>query len=450
VGTTKGSARPQTDQAVSGISFQEDPGSRNRAFRTLSRKDRLAELALEAGLDGAEVRTLLGMPLSFANADQMVENAVGVLGVPLGVALNFVVNGREHVVPMAIEEPSVIAAASYGARIVRDAGGFTASAEPPVMIGQLQIVNVRDLDDACARLREATPRLLALADDVHPNLVARGGGARAIELRPLPDTPCGPMLVVHLLVDVVDAMGANAVNAMVEAMAPVAGALAGGEPRLRILSNLADRRLARASAAIPVGLLRARSLDGAEVARRVVEAWALAAADPYRAATHNKGIMNGVDAVALATGNDWRGIEAGAHAYAARDGRYGPLSQWQLDGEALVGTIELPLAVATVGGHLDLNPRVRLALQILGLGSARELAAVMAAVGLAQNLAALRALVTDGIQRGHMALHARGVVASAGVPPALRAEVTERLIASGEIKLARARAIFDELAGRSR
>jgi hydroxymethylglutaryl-CoA reductase len=258
------------------------------------------------------------------------------------------------------------------------------------------------------------------------------------------------MLVVHLLVDVVDAMGANAVNAMVEAVASLAAALAGGEPRLRILSNLADRRLARASASIPTGLLGAGSLRGGEVARRIVEAWALAAADPYRAATHNKGIMNGIDAVALATGNDWRGIEAGAHAYAARDGRYGPLSAWQCEGQTLVGTIELPLAVATVGGHLDLNPRVRLGLQLLGVESARELAAVMAAVGLAQNLAALRALVTDGIQRGHMALHARGVVASAGVPPALRAAVTERLIASGEIKLARARAILSELAGRAR
>jgi hydroxymethylglutaryl-CoA reductase len=450
VGTTRGVVRPRADQAVSHIAFGASDPPPPRSFRTLSREDRLIELALAAGLDDADVQTLLGAPLSFENADQMVENAVGVLGLPFGIALNFRVNGRDHVVPMAVEEPSVIAAASYGARIVRDAGGFTASAAPPIMIGQLQIVAVPDLEGACARLREATPRLLALADAVHPNLVRRGGGARAIELRPLPETPCGPMLVLHLLVDVGDAMGANAVNAMVEAVAPLASALADGEPRLRILSNLADQRLARAAARIPTALLATGSLGGGEVARRIVEAWALAAADPYRAATHNKGIMNGSEAVALATGNDWRGIEAGAHAYAARDGRYGPLSTWQLDGQTLAGTIELPLAVATVGGHLDLNPRVRLGLQLLGVESARELATVMAAVGLGQNLAALRALVTDGIQRGHMALHARGVVASAGVPPALREAVTERLIASGEIKLARARAILNELAGRTR
>ena len=447
MGITVDMSRPVADRTVSS-------GSADRQatpFRTLPRQARLARVAALSGLDPAEVEAaLLGEPLSFAVADEMVENAVGVLGVPLGFALNFRVNDRDVLVPMAVEEPSVIAAASYGARIVRSAGGFTASAEPPVMIGQIQLVGLDDLDAAAARLRAAGPALLAAADAVHPNLVRRGGGARGLELRPLPDTPCGPMLVVHVLLDVADAMGANAVNATVEAIAPLVAELAGGEVRLRILSNLADRRLARAKARIPVDLLTTRAFAGREVAVRIVEAWALAAADPYRAATHNKGIMNGIDAVALATGNDWRGIEAGAHAHAARDGRYGPLTSWSLEGETLVGAIALPLAVGTVGGHLALNPRVRVALRVLGVRSSRELAAIMASVGLGQNLAALRALVTDGIQRGHMALHARGVVAAAGVPPGLREVVTERLIASGEIKLGRAREILASLAGGAR
>jgi len=240
-------------------------------------------------------------------------------------------------------------------------------------------------------------------------MARRGCGARSIEVRELATTPCGPALVLHLAVDVGDAMGANVVNTMVEALAPEVTALTGGEVRLCILSNLADRRLARARAQIPWSVLDTGSFSGREVAERVVEAWALAAADPYRAATHNKGVMNGIDAVALATGNDWRGIEAGAHAWAACRGGYGPLTTWSLEGETLLGSIELPLAVAIVGGHLDLNPRARLSLKLLGAESARDLAAVMAAVGLAQNFAALRALVTDGIQRGHMALHARGL-----------------------------------------
>jgi hydroxymethylglutaryl-CoA reductase len=273
----------------------------------------------------------------------------------------------------------------------------------------------------------------------------RGGGARALEIRSLPDTPAGAMLVVHVIVDVGDAMGANAVNSMVEALAPLVEEVTGGEARLRILSNLADQRIARARACLPFPLLATSTLEGGAVAARIVEAWAFAAADPYRAATHNKGIMNGIDAVALATGNDWRAIEAGAHAYAARAGRYAPLSRWTIEGDRLVGAIELPLAVATVGGNLEANPRARLALRLLGVGSARELAAVMAAAGLGQNLAALRALVTDGIQRGHMALHARGLAVAAGAREELVDDVAERLIASGEIKLAKAREILSSV-----
>ncbi len=393
---------------------RDDPGSaagsRISGFGQLARADRLARLTEQAALGAGEARDLAaGEPLSFEAADHVIENAIGVLGLPLGVALNFRINGRDRLVPMAIEEPSVVAAASSAARLVRSAGGFLADADQAIMIGQIHVLRVPDVAGARARLEAAAPRLLAAADAVHPGMARRGAGARAIEVRELATTPCGPVLVLHLAVDVGDAMGANVVNTMVEALAPEVASLTGGEVRLCILSNLADRRLARATARIPWSLLDRATYGGRQVAERIVEAWALAAADPYRAATHNKGVMNGIDAVALATGNDWRGIEAGAHAWAACRGGYGPLTIWSLDGETLCGAIELPLAVAIVGGHLDLNPRARLSLKLMGAESARDLAAVMAAVGLAQNFAALRALVTDGIQRGHMALHARGL-----------------------------------------
>jgi hydroxymethylglutaryl-CoA reductase len=444
VGAQRDLLHPGPDQAVK-------PAAGEERLRGLPQPARLRVVAERAGLLPADLADLEEpSPLPFGVADRMVENVVGVLGLPLGVALGFRVNGRDHVVPMAVEEPSVIAAATRSARLVRAAGGFTASADPPRMIGQIQLVRVPDPAAGVARLEAAAERLAAAADAIHPNMVRRGGGVRGVQVRLLEETPCGPMLVVHLLVDVGDAMGANAVNTMVEAVAPLAEAASGGRARLRILSNLADHRLARAEARIPFPLLATPALDGAEVASRIVEAWALADADPYRAATHNKGIMNGVDAVVVATGNDWRAVEAGAHAYAARAGRYGPLSRWTIEDGALAGRLELPLAVATVGGHLELNPRVRLALRVLGVESARDLAAVIAAVGLGQNLAALRALVTDGIQRGHMALHARGLAAAAGAPADLCGAVTERLIASGEIKLTKAREILAALQGEAR
>jgi hydroxymethylglutaryl-CoA reductase len=286
---------------------------------------------------------------------------------------------------------------------------------------------------------------LSEANAVHPNMIRRGGGARQMEVRVLPETACGPMLVVHLVVDVGDAMGANAVNSMAEALSPLIEQKTGGQARLRILSNLADQRLARARCRIPFRFLDAEPFAGQDVARRMEEAWAFAAADPYRATTHNKGAMNGIDAVAIATGQDWRGIEAGAHAYAARNGHYGPLSEWRVHNDALIGAIEVPLAVGIVGGNLECNPRVRFSLRLVGVESARELAAIMAAVGLAQNFAALRALVTDGIQRGHMALHARGLAVAAGTPDNLVEQVVEGLIASGEIKLSKARQILESV-----
>jgi hydroxymethylglutaryl-CoA reductase len=420
-------------------------GSRIADFYRLDHRARLAALAARCGLTAEETSELeRATPLPFEIADHMVENAIGVVGLPLGVALNFRVNGRDRFVPMAVEEPSVVAAASHAARIVRDAGGFAAEADASLMIAQIQLVRLRDLTAAAQTLRAAEAELLATANGVHPNMRRRGGGALRLDVRPLPATPAGPMLIAHLIVDVGDAMGANAVNAMAEAVAPLAAGLTGAEVRLRILSNLADQRCARARVHLPLERLGSDSHGGEEMARRLVEAWAFAAADPYRAATHNKGIMNGIDAVAIATGNDWRGIEAGAHAYAARDGRYGPLTRWSLDGDSLTGSIELPLAVGIVGGHLEINPGARIALRLLGVESARDLASVMAAVGLGQNLAALRALVTDGIQRGHMALHARGLAVAAGAPPSMVEQVTRRLIASGEIKLSKAREILQE------
>ncbi len=422
----------------------EDQGSRIEGFYRLERNMRLARLAERSSLSEAEIAEIRSpAPLDFAVADHMVENAVSVVGLPLGVGLNFLINGRDHLVPMAIEEPSVIAAASHAARTARRAGGFSAEADAPLMIGQIQLVEVPDIERAAARLEAASSELVAAANAVHPNMARRGGGARGTEVRRLPQTPRGPMLVLHLLVDVGDAMGANAVNTMAEALAPRVAELSGGQVRLRILSNLADRRLARAGVRIPFPLLDCDGCSGEMVAERLVEAWAFAEADPYRAATHNKGVMNGVDAVAIATGQDWRGIEAGAHAFAARHGRYGPLTRWSIDGAELVGSIEMPLAVAIVGGNLELNPRVRFSLRLLGISSARELAMVMAAVGLGQNFAAMRALVTDGIQRGHMALHARGLAVAAGAPDALVDLVIDRLIASGEIKLDKARQILE-------
>lgn len=422
--------------------MEQGRGSRIEGFYKLQRKERLTALAQRADMEEHDVAELLNpTPLPFEVADHMIENAVGVLGLPLGVGLNFVINGRERLVPMAVEEPSVIAAASFAARLIRDAGGFSANADASLMIGQIQLIDVRDMQGAVDALQQSAVRILAAANDVHPNMLKRGAGARKLEVRPLPETPCGPMLVVHLIVDVGDAMGANAVNGMAEAVSPLIEQISGARARLRILSNLADQRLARATARIPFALLNTDRLEGGVVAHRMMEAWAFAYADPYRATTHNKGIMNGIDAVALATGQDWRGIEAGAHAYAARGGRYLPLSEWRVENGTLRGSIELPLAVGTVGGNLECNPRVNFGLRMLESRSARDLAAVMAAVGLAQNFAAMRALCTDGIQRGHMALHARGLAVAAGASEDMVEQVVEALIACGEIKLDKAREI---------
>jgi hydroxymethylglutaryl-CoA reductase len=382
--------------------------------------------------------------LSVQLADKMIENVIGVMGLPVGLGLNFLINGKDYVVPLVVEEPSIVAALSSAAKLARLAGGFKVESQDPLLIGQVQIVDVPNPARAKAALLQRKSEILNLANSLHPKMIARGGGAKDLEVFIHPaQGPGGDMVVVHLLVDTCDAMGANLVNTMCEGVASLVENIAEGRVFLRILSNLADRALVKARVRIPTGLLTGKGFDGEQVRDGIIVANDFARVDPYRAATHNKGIMNGIDAVALATGNDWRAIEAGAHAYAARGGRYTSLTTWKkADNGDLVGELELPVKVGIVGGPLQTNPTVALNLRLLGVESARELAEVMAAVGLAQTFSALRALVTEGIQQGHMTLHARSVATAAGVPQEHFDTVVERLIASGEIKIWKAEEIM--------
>jgi hydroxymethylglutaryl-CoA reductase len=388
----------------------EHHGSRIPGFRSLSLADRRRELAARAELTADDLALLDSGGLTAADAGRMIENVVGIYALPLGVALNFQINQRDYLVPMAVEEPSVVAAASYAARMVREGGGFSATADQPVMIAQIELRDVGDPAAALAHIEAARAEILALADSCQAVLVSVGGGARNLEVRHVTGSTQN-RLVVHLHVNCRDAMGANSVNTMAETVAPRLAELSGGKIGLRILSNLADRRVVRVRARVPFASLAAdkNAAAGSEVAEGVAAASRFAEDDPYRAATHNKGIMNGVDAVVMATGNDWRGVEAGAHSYAARDGRYRPLATWKVEGESLVGRLEMPMAVGTVGGTLQVHPGARLALRILRVSSSEELGMVIGAAGLGQNLAALRALATEGIQRGHMTLHKRAV-----------------------------------------
>ncbi len=418
-------------------------GSRIPGFHNLPVAERQAVIASLAGLDDDERALLLSeAPLTLDAAARLTENTVGVYALPMGLALNFIVNGRDVLVPMVTEEPSVIAAASNAARLARPGGGFIAEADPPCMIAQVQLVEVPDPEAAKDRLEASSDRICARVDELAPGMARRGGGARGIEVRVLGAPDGQRFVVVHLLVDVGDAMGANAINTIAEQAAPLLAEISGGLPHLRILSNLTDRRCGRAGVRYRFEDLAMQGRSGEEVARGVELASLFAEADPYRAATHNKGIMNGVDAVALATGNDWRALEAGAHAYAARDGRYGALSTWRIEGDELVGRIELPLAVGTVGATVEGNPRARLALKLMGARSGQDLIEVLAAVGLAQNFGAVRALATEGIQKGHMARHARAVAAAAGAAPDEVEGIAAALIAEGEIKVERARQLL--------
>jgi len=421
--------------------------SRLSGFYKLSPQERIDIIRGLADLTEEEAQALSGVRgLDGAQADQMIENVVGVFGLPLGIATNFLINDRDYLIPMAVEEPSVVAGASLAARLVRDGGGFRTSSDDPWMIGQIQVLDVADPWSARFELLAAKERILALANEQDPIIVKLGGGARELEVRVIEASPVGPMLVVHLLYDARDAMGANTVNTALEAVAPLVAQISGGRTLLRILSNLADRRLARAKGMVPVSSLAHGDFSGAQVARGIVEAWAFAAADPYRAATHNKGIMNGIDAVVIATGNDWRAIEAGAHAYAARGVRYAPLSTWQLDGDGnLVGTLELPMAVGVIGGATRVHPAAKVALKLLGAKTARELAEVIAAVGLAQNLAALRALASEGIQSGHMKLHARQVAIAAGASGEMVDRVVQVMLDEKVVRLDRAEEIMQRL-----
>ncbi|PIF75954.1 3-hydroxy-3-methylglutaryl-coenzyme A reductase [Variovorax sp. 54] len=421
--------------------------SRIPNFRALTPAQRLAHIAQAASLTDDEV-ALLAQPgaLSVERANGMVENVIGTFELPLGVAGNFTVNGRDYLVPMAVEEPSVVAAASFMAKLAREGGGFEASSTGPLMRAQVQVIGITDPYGARLALLRARDEILAVANSRDKVLIGLGGGCRDIEVHVFGDTPRGAMVVMHLIVDVRDAMGANTVNTMAEAVSPLVEKLTGGTVRLRILSNLADLRLARARVRLAPSVLATRERSGEEVVEGVIDAYTFAAIDPYRAATHNKGIMNGIDPVIVATGNDWRAVEAGAHAYACRSGRYTSLTTWEKDTTgALVGTIEMPMPVGLVGGATKTHPLARLALKILDVKSAQELGEVAVAVGLAQNLGALRALATEGIQRGHMALHARNIALVAGATGDEIDHIAKQMAAEHDVRTDRAVALLDAL-----
>lgn len=420
-------------------------GSRLPGFYNLPLAERQAKLAGLGLVSEAELAALAGDGLKPEAADHMIENVVGTHNLPLGVALNFVVNGREVLVPMAIEEPSVVAGASFMAKLAVATGGFRASADEPEMIGQMQLLDVGDLDKATAAIENTKQDLLSEVAEIDPVLKKLGGGPGGLEVRRITDSPIGPFLVLHLIYNVRDAMGANAVNTACEKLAPRIEELTGGRVHLRILSNLADHRLARAECTIKLSELAFGDFSAEAVRDGIIEAWAFAVADPYRAATHNKGIMNGVDAVVIATGNDWRAVEAGAHAYAARDGRYTSLSTWSVTPEGdLLGSLEMPMAVGIVGGATKVHPTAQAALKLMGVKTAAELAQIIVSVGLAQNLAALRALATEGIQRGHMSLHARQVAIAAGAEGELIEKLAGQLVKEKIVRIDRAEELMKE------
>ena len=420
--------------------------SRLPGLYALSVTERRSRVAEATGMCGEDLDALGDDGLTVDAADDMIENVLGVYALPFGVATNFTVDGVDALVPMVVEEPSVVAAASNAARMARAGGGFTTVVAPAIVTGQIQLTRIADVDRAVAALTADAPRLLARARELAPRLCARGGGPVAVTPRVLTRTGAdGGVVVVHLDVDCVEAMGANLVNTLCERLADDVAHVAGGQVGLRILSNLSDRRTVRVTCRVPDDALGDERSPGAEVRAAIAAASRFAELDAYRATTHNKGVMNGVDAVLVATGQDWRAVEAGAHAYAARSGAYRPLAVWREDGDALTGELELPLAVGTVGGALHVHPGARLALRLARIGGAARLAALAASAGLACNLAALRALATDGIQRGHMALHARAVARAAGAPADLVDEVAAEMAAAGDVRAEAAAAILGRI-----
>ena len=420
-----------------------EKSSRMSGFYRLEMEERLNKVADFSGLSEEEKNLFLkngelSLAIDKSIADRMIENVIGIFELPLGIATNFRINGKDYLIPMAIEETSVVAAASNAARIARVRGGFTAWASEPLMIGQIQVLRIKDREGALRSIQENKVKILELANAQDKVLVNLGGGAKDIEVRFLDD-----MMVLHLLVDVRDAMGANVVNTMCEAVAPMIEELTGGKVRLRIVSNLADKRLAGARA-----VFDRDAMGGEDVVNAFLEGYRFATLDPYRAATHNKGIMNGIDAVVIATGNDWRAIEAGAHSYAARTGKYQPLTKyWKDEDGNLVGEIELPIAIGTVGGASSLHRKAQICKKILGVKSAKELAEIIASVGLAQNFAALLALSTVGIQKGHMELHAQNIAVMAGAKGEQIDVIAQRMIEEGKIRLDRAKELMKELYG---
>jgi hydroxymethylglutaryl-CoA reductase len=421
--------------------------SRIPGFYKLSLADRAALVAKWGDLSAQEQSTFSELNGITANdADQMIENAIGIFTLPMGVAANFLINDREYFVPMVIEEPSVVAAVSNSAKVIRAGGGFKAYSTDPMMIGQIQLLDLDDIWEAAGKIQAEKDTLLAKINNPALTIVKLGGGAKDIETRPFKKTIVGDMLIVHVLVDVQDAMGANVVNSLCESLAPHLEALTGGRVNLRILSNYAELRRASANCRVPAAALDIDEFKGSEVVDRIIEAAVFAQVDSYRAATHNKGIMNGIDAVAIATGNDWRAIEAGAHTYAARSGQYTSLTEWwkNEDGD-LEGQIEMPMAVGIVGGATKAHPTARAAMKILRVESARELAMVMVCVGLAQNLGAIRALATEGIQKGHMSLHARQIALAAGAKGEMVSQVVDIMIEENNIRLERAKELVEQL-----
>lgn len=411
-------------------------------FYKLTPGERRSVLKERTGLVDSDLRKLEDFgALSEKSADDMVENVVSNYQLPLGIATNLEVDGKDYLVPMAVEETSVVAACSYAAKLARKNGGVEAETTEPEMVGQIQINGVENFEEFRETIKDKEERLIEEANAADETLVKFGGGAREIQVR---DIDKEKTAVVHLVVDVRDAMGANTVNTMCETIAPTIEKLTGCKTNLRIISNLADRRLARAEVSFDFETLGKKGMSGKKVAEGIVDAYKFAEADPYRAATHNKGVMNGMDAVCIATGNDFRALEAGVHSYAARGG-YGPVTEWRIEDEKLKGKIEVPVAVGTVGGITSVHPLVDISLKILDVDSAQELAGVMAAVGLLQNFAALRALATEGIQKGHMKLHAKNIAKQAGAEGGEVDEVAKRMVEEDEVSQDRAEEILDDL-----